>query len=134
MGESGAHVAFNVFTSYAANFAICHKELIAELVEKLLENTEIKTDLPSFTRASVARGQGYEILHIKTDFPEHRGQRGVIEEHIPLPEGYKISLLGEFTSVKALPEYEETISQIKNGRTEITLPSIVGYKSFIFEK
>ena len=132
--EKGAHVSFNVFTSYAKNFGLCHKELIAELITKLLGETVIKTDLPAFTRASVANGKDYEILHIKTDFPEHKGQRGVIEVHIPLPEGYKVSLLGEWNSVKSLPEYAELPSEKKDGRTEIILPKITGYKSFVFEK
>ncbi len=135
IGEKGAHICFNVFTSYAINFAECHKALVSGLIDRLLgkKTRLLKTDLPVFTRASVMRGEGYKLLHIKTDYPEHRGQRGVIEEHIPLAEGFKVSLLGEYSSVKALPEYEQISSEIRNGRTEITLPKIIGYKCFIFE-
>ena len=134
IGEGGAHVAFNVFTSYSRNFAECHKELISRLIDKLMGERLILTDLPVFTRATLMKGEGYELLHVKTDFPEHRGKRGVIEHHVPLADGFKVSVLGEYRSVKAIPEYEEVSSVIENGRTVITLPRINGYKCFVLEK
>ncbi len=134
IGKRSAHICFNIFSSYAANFAECHKSLVSGLIDRLLGKRLIKTDLPVFTRAALMKGEGYELLHIKTDYPEHRGQRGVIEDHVPLQEGFSVSVLGEFTSVKALPEYEELKSEIKDGRTVVTLPKIVGYKCFVFEK
>jgi hypothetical protein len=79
-------------------------------------------------------GKDYRILHVKTDFPEHRGQRGVIEHHVPLADGYKVSVLGEYSSVKAIPEYKEIPSVLKDGRTVLTLPRIDGYKGFVLEK
>lgn len=134
IGERGAHICFNIFTAYARNFAECHKALISELIDKLLDARLIKTDLPVFTRASLMKGEEYELLHLKTDYPEHRGKRGVIEEHLPLAEGFKVSILGEYSSVKAIPEYTEIASITEDGRTVITLPRIDGYKCFVLEK
>ncbi len=134
IGKRGAHICFNIFSSYAANFAECHKALVGSLIDRLLGKRMIVTDLPAFTRASLMKGESYELLHIKTDYPEHRGQRGVIEEHLPLAEGFKVSILGEYSSVKALPEYEEIKCSTADGRTEIILPRIDGYKCFVFER
>ncbi len=134
LGERSAHICFNIFSSYAANFAECHKALVGELIDRLMGGRLIMTDLPVFTRASLMCGDGYSLLHVKTDYPEHRGQRGVIEEHLPLAEGFTVSVLGEYRSVKALPEYEELDSRIDCGRTVIKTPRITGYKCFVFEK
>lgn len=134
LSDKGAHICFNVFTSYSSNFAECHKALVGELIDRLIGERLIKTDLPVFTRASLMKGEGYELLHVKTDYPEHRGQRGVIEEHIPLAEGFKVKVLGEYSSVKTIPDLSAVAFEVKDGRTEITLPRFDGYKCFVLEK
>lgn len=134
LGDNGAHIAFNIFTAYARNFAECHKALVSKLIDKLLEERLIETDLPVFTRASLMRGDGYKLLHVKTDYPEHRGQRGVIEHHVPLADGFTVSVLGEYPSVKTVPECKTVEAKVCNGRTVITLPRIDGYKCFVLEE
>jgi len=134
LGESSAHICFDIFTSYAKNFAECHKSLVSELIDRLIGERLISTDLPVFTRASLMEGDGYELLHVKSDYPEHRGQRGVIENHIPLADGFKVSVLGEYSRVKTIPEYEAVEFKVENGRTVVTLPRIDGYKCFVLEK
>ncbi len=134
MGKRGAHIAFNIFSAYAKNFAECHKALLGDMIDRLVDTRLMITDLPVFTRASLMKGKDCELLHVKTDYPEHRGTRGVIEHHIPLAEGFTVSVLGEYRSVKAIPEYKEIESVIKDGRTVVTLPRIDGYKCFVLEK
>ena len=134
VGDRGAHICFNVFTSYAKNFGECHKALVSEIIDRLLDERLMITDLPVFTRASLMKGDGYELLHIKTDYPEHRGQRGVIEHHVPLADGFTVSVKGEYSSVQTIPEVKDIRSEVKNGRTVITLPRIDGYGCFLLKK
>ena len=57
----------------------------------------------------------------------------IIEDLVPLVAGGEISVMGEFKEVCTLPEMEKVQSTIKDGRTQITLPQINGYKSFLLK-
>ena len=74
-----------------------------------------------------------DLLHIKTTYPEKRGDRGIIEEHNILPQGAKISILGKYEAVYKLPEMIKVQSNILANRTEIVLPQIEGYAVFMLE-
>lgn len=88
--------------------------------------------LPSTTRATLMRGEN-DILHIKTTYPELRGNKGIIEEHVVLPQGAQVSISGEYKDVYALPDMQKIECSRVNGRTEIILPQICGYKAFLLK-
>lgn len=128
-----AHIAFNVFGAYLDHGGVFHKKLVDKLIDELMGERKITTTLPSTSRVSLAVGES-DVLHVKVTFPEIRGKRGIIEEHITVPEGHTVELLGEYKKVLTLPDLCETSAECKNGKTKITLPEITGYKAFLLEK
>lgn len=130
-----AHIAFNAFEGFFLFGAIHIKNLVKDLIEKLLKEPLIKNvDLPSSVRTSLMRGDKGDILHIKTTVPEHRGDKGIIEEHITLVKGKKLKVLGEYKKCVSLPEMNEIEINAKEGYTEIILPEICGYMPFLLSK
>lgn len=91
-------------------------------------------NLPSFVRTSLMRSEDGDILHIKTTAPELRGGRGIVEEHITLPQGRKVKVLGEYKKCVTLPDMKEIIITDKDGYTQIELPEICGYMPFLLTK
>lgn len=133
--DKRAHIGFNAFEGYFSFGAIHIKNLIKDLIEKLLPNPLIKNvDLPSYARASIMKGNDEDILHIKISAPEHRGNMGIIEDHISLPQGRKIKVLGEYKNCVSLPDMNEIPTKITEGYTEIQLPEICGYMPFLMSK
>lgn len=129
------HISFRIFTAYMEFGALFHRELIASLIDELLPDRLIRPEtLPSTSRATLRYGEKGDLLHVKTTFPEHWGSRGIIDEHVTLPAGRRLSVKGEYRKVSVLPEGREISSAIRDGRTEITLPEIEGYLLFLLEK
>lgn len=133
LSGKSAHIAFNVFEAYLQHGGVFHKKLVDELISRLMGERKIKTTLPSTSRVSVAEGKN-DVLHVKVTFPEIRGTRGIIEEHVTVPAGHMVELLGEYKKVLALPEMKKVKAKKKDGHTVITLPQITGYKAFLLEK
>lgn len=132
VNERYAHIAFNVFGAYLDHGGVFHKRLVDELITKLMGERMIKTTLPSTARVSLATGKN-TVLHTKVTFPEIRGTRGIVEEHVTVPAGHTVELLGEYKKVFALPEMKKIKAKKKDGHTVITLPEITGYKAFLLE-
>lgn len=142
-----AHICFPVFESYLHHGAIFHKDLVTDLLDKLLPERLIVSSesdpaagcshgkhLPSSARITFMQGTKGDVLHVKTTFPVLHGQIGIVEEHIIQPAGVKLSIAGEYSNVYALPEMAEVKCTAQGGRTEITLPEICGYMPFLLTK
>jgi len=127
-----AHIAFNVFGAYLEHGVVFHKQLVNELIDDLMGERMIRTTLPSTSRVSLATGKN-NVLHVKVTFPEIRGTRGIIEEHVTVPAGHTVEISGEYKKVSALPDLCGVSTEYKNGKTVITLPEITGYKAFLLE-
>ena len=132
--ENVAHISFPIFTDFHSLQSRVYKEIIRILLEKFMPDNLIKTtDMPSFSRITVTKGEDYSLLHVKVTHPEIRGNRGVVEEHTELLGGKTVAVKGEYKSVAKLPSEESIQSEIKDGYTYITLPQIVGYDMFILK-
>ena len=129
-----AHVSFALFADFLKHSPKCYREIIRLLIEKFYPNNLIRTkDMPSYSRLSVADGDGYRVLHVKVTYPEIRGKRGIVEEHTEIFGGRTVAVRGEFTKVCRLPDESEVESRVENGYTYITLPAIVGYDAFLLK-
>ena len=130
-----AHIGFNVFEAYLDFGAIYLKNLVKSVIERLLPDPLIKSDsLPAFARTTLMRGKEGDILHIKTTAPEHRGEKGVIEEHLSLPSGRKIEIKGGYKKAYLLPDMKEFNVETFDGYTSLILPEVTGYSPFLFIK
>lgn len=130
-----AHIGFNAFEAYLDYGAIHLKNLVKSIIERLLPEPLIKeAGLPAFARTTLMHAKEGDILHIKTTTPEHRGEKGVIEEHLSLPSGRKIKIKGEYKKAYLLPDMKEFNVETIDGYTSLILPEITGYSPFLLIK
>ncbi len=128
------HICFDIFASYHENAPVFHKNLIKGIIEKMLPNPIIKTDLPSTSRTTITMTDSYKLLHVKVTYPELRGRLSVVEEHNVMPCGKKVWVRGEYKGVYLLPQKIPVKSEYIDGYTEIILPEITGYDMFLLEE
>lgn len=130
-----AHICFKVFTAYNRTASVFHKKLVASLIGRLLPDPFISApDMPSTSRVTLTGTDSYDLLHVKTTFPEPRGPFDIVEEHVVLPAGRRVSVRGEYENVCLLPERTPVLFEAKEGRTDITLPEITGYAMFLLTR
>ncbi len=127
------HIGFKIFEAYLKNSPSFLKSTINSLINEVYPDRIIQgDDLPSYTRASIFKGKN-DILHIKTTIPELRGSKGIVEDHIILPEGYKIKVKGNYISACTLPNEAPLITKRDGEYIEITLPRVTGYKAILLK-
>lgn len=135
MNDNVCQISFKLFSAYGKFFAPFHQNLIKCALERFLPDPVIKSDnMPSTSRLSVTATEDYALLHVKTTFPEHRGNIGIIEEHIELPAGHSVSVKGEYKSAVLLPAETPVEFKVENGYTTVILPQINGYAMFKLDK
>lgn len=122
-----AHVAFRIFTSYANGFATELKELVRQIIDKLIGTKIDARQLPSWARCSLLNGKGYDLLCVKATHPEIRNYKGIIEEHDVITAGKKVILDGEYSQAVTV---DGKVCELKrlNDKTEISLPEIFGFE------
>ncbi len=134
MSDQVAHISFRIFEAYFEYASKFHKDLMKGVLECFLPNPLIKEDsLPSSSRATLTGADNYRLLHVKVTHPEPRGKVNIVEEHTVLPEGYELSLRGEYKAVKLLPDESPVDFKCENGYTTVRLPQINGYAMFLCE-
>ena len=126
------HIGFKIFKAYLDNSPIFLKETINSIIEEIYPDRLIKQHLPSYTRASILKGSN-DILHIKTTIPEMRGNIGIVEDHIILPEGYEIKVKGDYENAYTLPDMKKIPTNREGDYIEITLPQIKGYQAILLK-
>lgn len=128
VAESVAHISFAVFSAYAEHFLSEHRTLVGQILQKLIKNPLIKeTNLPVTARVTLTEKDEYRLLHIRTDYPEIKNGKGVIEEHNLLKRGRQVCVEGEYGEIFDVKTGKKIKSRYKNGYTVIKLPEIQGY-------
>lgn len=130
------HISFQIFRAYFMKAAVFHKKLVASILEELLPNPQVKCrNIPSTARVTLTGAEDYNLLHIKTSYPEKRGDKMcIIEEHVVLPAGREVYVRGEYRDVYRLPEKTPVDFTVEDGYTKVILPEICGYDMFLLEK
>ena len=130
--EDIACVCFDVFSAYANNFLVEHRELVSKLIDELLSEKLIDSPaMPKTATVSLTSHEEHKIFHVKTTYPEHKMSRGVIEEHTYM-KSVPVSVLGEY-DVFTLPDMTRVVSEKMDGRTHFETGDILGYKAFLLK-
>lgn len=132
VGDSVAHICFNIFSAYAKAAMREHKLLVQQLIAELLPDpiVHVESGIPSTARVTVTGKDQSLFLHVKVTYPEPRGKFDIVEEHATLKSGAIIRIRGEYQHVCRLPDETPLKSTVENGHTIIELPEITGYDLF----
>jgi hypothetical protein len=133
-----AHVSHPVFTTYYRHAPIPMRQLVANLLAKLLPDPLVKApDLPSFARATVTQQPGRRMVHLLSYVPERRGERmDMIEEPIEL-RNVHLSLRVDGRPPKQVylaPTRQKLEFVIAENYVQVTIPVVSGYVMVVFEE
>lgn len=133
VGKNCACICFDIFKAYIDNFFIEHRELFGSVVDGLLDNKLIQSEkMPKTATAAITKNDEHTVLHIKSTYPEHKGSRGIIEDHVYM-KSVPVSVMGEYKKVYILPEMTEVECKWENGRTTFETGDILGYRAFLLK-
>lgn len=128
-------ICFDLFEAYREYGMKAHKQLLDYCVKELMPKpTVVAERLPSTARIGVTESDATLQLHVKTTFPEKRGESEIVEEHVTLPAGKKVKVSGKYKRVFEALTGKEFVNNFADGYTEVILPEIYGYVMIVFEK
>jgi hypothetical protein len=132
-----AHFSHPVFTSYINDAQVPMKQFVANMLQRIMPNPMVKSNLPSYARTGVTAQPGRRMLHIMSYIPERRGPSvDMIEERIELRD-VKVALRADGKAVKSVylaPNKEVLPFEVKDGYVYVTVPKVDGYAMVVFEE
>lgn len=127
-----AQVAFAAFTGFHRSGSSALTELVGTLVETIQPDRLVRRgDVPAAVKLDLAAapegGPYRRLLHVRTGRATPRGAMDVVIDPGHLAAGHDVSVAGEFTSARLLPDGAEVTVRSADGRTTVTLPEVVGH-------
>jgi len=132
-----AHFSHPIFKSYYLDAQIPIRQLVANLLKRMLPAPLVKTDgLPSFARVTVTAQPGRRMVHILCYVPERRGPViEMIEEPIEVRQ-VTIALRADERQIQRVylaPNGEPLDFTLAEGYVQTTIPAVKGYAMIVFE-
>jgi hypothetical protein len=142
-----AYVAYPIFTIYHAMGQPLYKYLVRGLLEKLLPDPALTTDLPSAGRATLARqeAQGRHVLHLLYGPPQVRGKVVPSGESTRVMEMIEdIPAIGPVSAIVRLPNPPTRVydalsgenvawNEAGQGAYRVAVPSLRIHTAIVFE-
>ena len=132
-----AYIAHPVFTIYNNDAPVPMRQLVANLLEKLLPQPMLEVQgMPSFGRATVTAQPNRRMVHLLAYVPERRGAAvDMIEEPIEV-RGVQIALLSNGKAPKRVylaPTGEDLPFEVDGAYIRTTVPVVPGHAMVVFE-
>ncbi len=137
MARSGNiyHICFKVFKAYYKSALLAHKGLVKYCLERLLPEPLLRCEgIPSTARVTLTDKEDTTQLHVKTTFPEVRGEMDIVEEHQVLPAGAIVRVKGDYLRAFIAPAKKPVRISPCGNYTEVVLPQVKGYEMIVLEK
>ena len=109
IGRDGAYIAWDIFNEYASVGSIAVKEIVIEIIERLMQDKTVKTNLPAQGVITVTNQGNRKNVHLLYAAPVKRGEyTEIIEDLLPV-YNTKVSVKCERRPLKIYlaPEREE---------------------------
>ena len=127
------HINFKIFEAYMKGAYQIYRTLIDNCIKMMYEERLLKTDLPVFARASVAKAGNGTLLQVVTSYPEKKDARAVIDNAIKL---YNVSFeikCDKPAKVYTVPEQKALDFTYENGYVKFAVSEIDGHTMIYFE-
>ena len=128
-GENYAIVSSPLFTDYIQSGYMTHRDIIQKLLEYLLPNPLVKTNLPAISEMTVRKQEDNFIIHILNYVLQKKSKRLEIIEDQYTVVGKSLSIKVDKCpeSVMMVPQNQELAYTYDNGYVTIELPMISGH-------
>ena len=134
-GKDGIYIGWNIFEEYATHGCLIAKRMVCRMLDLLLQEPSVKTNLPSQGVVTLMEKGERQIAHLLFATPIKRGEGvEVIEELHPL---YDTELLvkreKEVHKVYLAPQEEELPYTVADGYVKVTLDKFVCHQMIVIE-
>jgi len=127
-GKDGIHIAWSIFTEYASKGSMIAKLAVHHALDLLLgDGKTLQTTLPSQGAVTLAyqRSDSRYVNHLLYGVPYRRGDRGVIEDIIPVYNvDVTLRLDAPVKGVKLVPQMEDIPFVCRGGEVSYTVPKV----------
>ena len=133
-GKDGIYIGYNIFEEYAKKGSIVTKELVCSLIDMLLTDKTVKTDLPAQGIVQMSKQDEKYIVHLLYASPVKRGEATeVIEDIVPIYDTtLRVKLPQKPKKVCLAPQNEDIEFEYKNGRAEVKIARFECHQMVVF--
>lgn len=137
--KTGAYIAWEVFSDYAETGSLYSKEVVFEVIDRLLGNQKsVKTNLPAqgIVTLMEQKNKNRYVAHLLYGIPVVRGKNVQIIEDLPPVLDTKLELKLEKTPKRAYlaPEKQEIpIQKLSNETIRVNIDQFICHKMIVFE-
>lgn len=117
LGRDGAYIGWDIFNEYATQGSITTKEMVVKIIDLLLCDKVVSTNLPAQGIVTVTKQNGRKIVHLLYASPVKRGSGvEIIEDIVPIYETeVKLKTEKEPARVYLAPQCEEIPFEFESG-------------------
>ena len=133
-GRDGIYIGYNVFEEYALKGSITVKEIVCALLDMLLHDKTVKTDLPAQGIVQMSKQGERYIVHLLYASPVKRGEQvEVIEDILPVYNtALSVKLPEKPKRVYLAPQNKDLAFEYKGGRAVTVIDRFECHQIVIF--
>ena len=135
MGKDGIYIGYNIFEEYAQKGSLVVKEIVFKLLDRLIGNKTVETNLPAQGVLQLAMQKDRYILHLLYASPVKRGKSiEIIEDIIPIYNTkVSVRLEDKPKRIYLAPENEDIDFEYTDGKAKITVDIIDCHQMVVIE-
>jgi hypothetical protein len=142
LGKGVAYVAYPVFAAFATHGNVPYRQLVGNLIARLLPDPLIRVDGPSGLEVTVsrqARGSDHparSIVHLLYYTPERRARDlDLVEDIVPLHDlTVSLRCAKRPRRVYTAPDEVEIPFEYANGRANVCVPTVAGHAMVVLDE
>lgn len=135
MGKDGIYIGYRIFEEYAQKGSLVIKEIVCKLIDMLLTEKTVHTNLPAQGIIQLANQDNKYILHLLYASPVKRGNGiEIIEDILPIYNTrVSIVLKDKPKRVYLAPRNTDVEFKYADGRAELTIEEFECHQMVVFE-
>lgn len=136
IGKDGAYLAWNIFEDYAEKGSLFLKEVFFHVLDNMLGERMIKTNLPAQGIMTVQEQQDRFVAHMLYAAPVTRGKdTQIIEDLIPIYDTeLEITLPSAPKKVYLAPQMTEIPYELDGNTVKLKVDKFTGHQMIVFDK
>lgn len=136
IGKDGAYLAWNIFEDYAEKGSLFLKEIFCHVLDNMLGEKMIKTNLPAQGIMTVQEQPDRYVAHMLYAAPVTRGKDiQIIEDLVPIYDTeLEITLPSEFKKVYLAPQMTEIPYELDGNTAKLKIDKFTCHQMIVFDK
>ncbi len=127
------HINFKIFEAFYNYSYQVYRTFVDNCIKLMYADKILKTDLPTFARASLSKSGNGTLLQVVSYCPEKKNKRGIIDERIKLYNSHFEVKCDKPKAVYTVPDMKNIEFLYENGYLKFNIPEIDGHNMAYIE-